>query len=71
MDDITFQIKNVEFHLKQVSQNYDKCISKAVKKFVESNLEFSKLVKPCESLKLNLSELMKQYEQLNSNRLEN
>ena len=71
MDDLTFQIKNLEFHLKQMSMNYDKCVSRAIKKFVESDLDFSNLIKPCEPIKSNLGDLMKEYEQLNASRLDN
>ena len=70
MDDNTFQIKNLEFHIKQSSINYDKCVSKAVKHFLDSNSDFSTLIKPCEPLKRNLDELMKKYEEINSIRLD-
>ena len=70
MDDLSFQIQNLEFHLKQTSIQYDKCISKAVKKFLDNaEVQFSGVIKPCESLKLNLDDLMKKYEILNSSKL--
>ena len=65
MDDLTFQIKNLEFHLKQISMNYDKCVSKAIKKFVDSDLDFKSIIKQCEPLKANLDNLMQKYEALN------
>lgn len=70
MDDFTFQIKNLEFHIKQTSMNYDKCVSRAIKNFVESDTDFTSLIKPCEPIKMNLDDLMKKYEQLNSSRLD-
>jgi hypothetical protein len=70
MDDLTFQVKNLEFHIKQTSINYDKCISKAIKRFVDSEADFTNLVKPCENLKHNLEDLMKKYEALNASRLD-
>lgn len=66
MEDTTFQIKNVEFHLKQTSKNYDKCISRAIKRFLDTDNEFSSLIKPCEPLKESLNDLMRRYEELNS-----
>ena len=68
MDDKTFQIKNIEFHLKQTSQNYDKCVSKAIKQFIDSEMDFSELVKPCEPLKGNLDNLMKKYDETTRNK---
>src|SRR5689334_3758530 len=62
MNDETFKIKNIEFHIKETSQNYDKCLSKAVKQFLDSDVEFQRVVKPCESLKANLDDLMKKYD---------
>lgn len=69
MDDITYQIRNLEFHLKQASMNHDKCISKAIRRYLESDTDISLLMKPCESIKENLDDLMKRYEQLNVERL--
>ena len=71
MDDKTFQLKNLEFHIQQTSKNYDKCISKALRNFLESESDFSNCFKPCEQIKNNLNDLMKKYEELNANRLEN
>lgn len=72
MDDLTFQIKNLEFHLKQISMQYDKCVSKALKNFLDhADVQFSGVIKPCESIKLNLDDLMKKYEILNSSKLNN
>jgi hypothetical protein len=68
MEDTTFQIKNLEFHLKQVSMSYDKCIAKAIRSFLESDTEFNIHMKPCESIKANLDGLMKKYEEINSNK---
>jgi hypothetical protein len=67
MDDKTFKIKNLEFHLKQVSKNYDICVSKAIKQFLESETDFNTLHKPCETLKKSLDDLMKEYEGINTN----
>jgi hypothetical protein len=72
MDDITFQIKNLEFHLKQTSMLYDKCVSKALKNYLDhGESEFPRLIKPCEPIKLDLGNLMKKYEDLNASRLNN
>jgi len=65
MEDRIFKIKNIEFHLKQVSYAYDKCVSKAVRSFLDSDIEFNTVFKPCEEIKLNLNNLMKTYEELN------
>jgi hypothetical protein len=70
MDDLTFQIKNLEFHIKQTALNHDKCVSRAIKKYMESDSEFNVLIKPCESLKTNLDDFMKKYEELSNNRLD-
>jgi hypothetical protein len=72
MDDLTFQIKNLEFHLRQTSMLYDKCVSKALKNYLDhGESEFPRLIKPCEAFKLDLENLMKKYEDLNSSRLNN
>ncbi len=72
MDDLTFQIKSLEFHLKQTSMQYDKCVAKAVKRFVDNgDAKFPELIKPCEPIKANLDSLMKKYEVLNTSRLNN
>ena len=71
MDDLTFQITNIEFHLKQTSMNYDKCVSKAIKSFLDSDTDFANLIKPCENLKQNLENLIRKYETLNASRLDN
>ena len=71
MDDLTFQIKNLEFHLKQTSINYDKCVSKAIKMFLDSDSDFSNIIKPCEPIKQNLEDLMKKYQAINASRLDN
>ncbi len=66
MDDKNFQMKNVEFHLKQASITYDKCVSQAVRNFLDSQTEFSTLVKGCAIYKQNVKELMEKYEKLNN-----
>lgn len=71
MDDLTYQIKNLEFHLRQTAINHDKCISKAIKKFLDSDSEFSILVKPCEELKENLDVLVRKYEELTNSKINN
>lgn len=68
MEDTTFNMKNLEFHLKQTSMSYDKCIAKAVMSFLDSDSDFNSLVKPCEPLKANLKDLMRRYEELNTER---
>jgi hypothetical protein len=69
MDDITYQTKNLEFHIKQLSINHDKCISKAIKKYLESDTDITILMKPCEEIKENLDNLLKKYEELNVDRI--
>ncbi len=64
MDDITYDIRNLEFHLKQYSRNYDKCLSKAIKEFLDSKADFHELAKPCEELKSNLDNLLRKYEEV-------
>ena len=68
MEDTTFKIKNLEFHLKEMSFNYDKCVSKAIKAFLDNDADFNTHFKPCENLKTNLNDLMKKYEELNAER---
>lgn len=65
MDDKTFEIKNVEFHLKQISSKYEECVSKVLKEFLETNEDFTKLSKKCENLRTNLADLFNKYEELN------
>lgn len=66
MDDNTFKIKTLEFHIKQTATNYDKCLSSVVKQYTESDIDFETLVKPCANIKQNLEKLFSQYETLNS-----
>jgi hypothetical protein len=49
--------------------NHDKCISKAIRRYLESDTDISLLMKPCEAIKENLDDLMKKYDQLNVERL--
>jgi hypothetical protein len=65
MDDVTYQIKNLEFHLKQISQNHDKCISKAIRGYMETDHDIKMLMKPCETIKENMDVLLKKYDELN------
>ena len=65
MDNITFNIKNLEFHINQKSIIYDQCVSKSIKQFLESNETFENLIKPCEVAKKDLDDLMKKYEEIN------
>lgn len=70
MDDFTFQIKNLEFHLKEISMKYDTCLSKAISRYVDSDKDFANLVKPCEEIRNNLNDLMKKYNTLSANKLD-
>jgi len=65
MDDITYQIKNLEFHLKQISHNHDKCVSKAIRGYLETDHDIKVLMKPCETIKENVNGLLRKYEELN------
>ena len=65
MDDITYQIKNLEFHLKQTSYNHDKCVSKAIRRYLETDHDITMLMKPCETMKENMDGLLRKYEELN------
>jgi len=67
-NEFTFELKNLEFHLKEKSQQYDKCISKAVKIFLETNQDFDVLSKPCNTINNDLKELMKKYEEYEGRR---
>jgi hypothetical protein len=67
MDDKTFHIKNLEFHIKQTSVNYDVCVANAIKQFMNSDTDFKILIKPCEQMKTNLDNLMMKYSDINSN----
>jgi hypothetical protein len=69
MDDNTYQIKNLEFHLKQTSNNFDKCVSKAIRRYLETDNDIGILMKPCEAIKENLDNLLKKYEDYNVLRL--
>jgi hypothetical protein len=69
MDDMTYQIKNLEFHLKQSSYNHDKCVSKAIRSYLETDHNITMLMKPCETIKENMDELLRKYEELNVGRM--
>ena len=66
MDDITFKLKNLEFHLRQKSIKYEDCVSSAVKMFLEANTDFDVAMVPCNDMGNELKALMKEYEKINS-----
>ncbi len=63
MDDKDFKIKTVEFHLANANSKYNKCISGAIKDFLETNKFFAH---NCDSLKKNVDDLFEQYKTLNN-----
>lgn len=67
MDDHTFKIKNLEFHLKQKSFNYDNCVSGALKLFIETNSDFDTAILPCFQLKNELNSLLEEYKKYGKN----
>jgi hypothetical protein len=64
MDDKDFKIKTLEFHIENNSNKYNKCISNAVKDFLNSNKDFNTL--QCDSLKKIIDDLFEQYKLLNN-----
>jgi len=67
MDDTTFKIKNLEFHIKQKSIKYEECVSNALKLFLETKTDFDIAIVPCKGFEKDLNELMKEYERINAN----
>ncbi len=63
MDDKDFKIKTIEFHLANASIKYNKCISAAIKDFLETKKIFSQ---NCDSHKKIVDELFEQYKTLNN-----
>ncbi len=70
MDDLTFQTKNLEFHIREVSLKYDECLSKAINKYVDSDADFATLIKPCHDIRHKLSDLMDKYKSLSLNKFD-
>lgn len=66
MDDKTFKIKSLEFHLKQKSIKYENCVSAAVKMFLDTKVDFDVGITPCKDLGNELKALLSDYEELTS-----
>jgi hypothetical protein len=67
MDDKTFKLKNLEFHINQKAKQYENCFSDAVKMFLEKNADFDLAVMPCKSTSDELKLLMDEYENISLN----
>lgn len=65
MDDITFKLKSLEFHLRQKSIKHEECVSNAVKIFLETKTDFDVALVPCKGLENELKGILKEYENLN------
>lgn len=67
MDDKTFQLKNLEFHISQKAKQYENCFSDAVKMFLEKNSDFELAIIPCKPMSDELKLLMDEYEKFSLN----
>ncbi len=68
MDEITFKLKNLEFHLRQKSIKHEECVANAIKLFLETKADFDVAIVPCRGLENELKEMLKEYEIINSSK---
>jgi len=66
MDDFTFNLKSLEFNIKQKSINYENCVSKAIKMFLDTKTDIEVALFPCKNLENELKDVLKHYEKLNA-----
>ncbi len=66
MDDSTFKLKNLEFHLRQKSIKHEECVANAIKMFLETKTDFDVVIVPCKGLENELKQMLQEYEKINS-----
>lgn len=66
MDDFTFKLKSLEFNIKQKSIDYENCVAKAIKMFLETKSDIEVALVPCKGLENELKDVLKHYEKLNA-----
>lgn len=68
MDNITFKLKNLEFHLKEKSIKHEECVANAIKLFLETKTDIEVAIAPCRGLENELNKMLSDYEKLNSSK---